>query len=111
MILEMAQIRSQISSFSFWLTSIELSIKSVIYVVSSSCRKTTTVPMARTLAIPASVSPLAPSLEPATLSPGSAPVKEESSVDSVTAVITPSLRSLLWDARVCGFIYFAITRL
>lgn len=106
MTLEMAQMHSQISSFPSWLTSVELTIKSVIYVVSSSCRKTTTVPTARTLATPASVSPLAQSLEPATPSPGSAPVKEESSVVSVTAVITPSLRSLHWDARVCGFYIF-----
>lgn len=40
---------------------------------------------------------------------GSAPVKEESLAVSVTAVITPSLRSLPLDARVREFIYLVIT--
>lgn len=47
-----------------------------------------------------SVFPSAPSHEPATRSPGSAPVKEESSAGSATAVIANLLRSLPVDAKV-----------
>lgn len=68
------------------------------------CRKTIIVLKERTLATPVSASLQALSLELATPSLDSALAKEESLVVSVTAVTTPSPKSLPLDVKVCQFI-------